>query len=191
MAVGVTNHPGSTTAARMEQGGQDPSPSPGQQERVLSPLPGAHTLILNQQQEEKLGDEGERDARRLSSPTTLSAAWSRPLHRAPGGISQNTGCQVLPRPKSSPRDTDGHESHTNVGGELYMWGGGFLGAFSGLSSSCVGAIHCQTLVLARHSLGRDVRYTCPHGSQEDAAMSSDKAVTPARAWCSLQALGRC
>lgn len=37
----------------------------------------------------------------------------------------------------------------------------FLGAFSGLFSSHIGAIHCQALLLARHSLGSDVKIQLP------------------------------
>lgn len=127
MAVGVTNHPGSTTAARMEQSGQDPSPSPGQQERVLSPLPGAHTLILNQQQEEKLGDEGERDARRLSSPTTLSAAGLGLCTEPPEAFHRTQAARCCPGPNPAPGTLMGTKAMP-VLGESFICGVGVFWA---------------------------------------------------------------
>lgn len=59
---------------------------------------------------------------------------------------------MLPRPESSPRDADGHESRASVGGELHMGGGVFPGTFSVLFSSHIRAINCQALVLARQSV---------------------------------------
>lgn len=170
MTVGVTHHPGSTTAARKEQGGQDPSPSPGQQKGCCPRFPGAHTLILNQRQEDRLGNESERE--------TPDAFQPQPHYLQPGpglcmeppeAFHRTQVARCCPGLNPAPGTLMGMKAMPMLGEssicgvELYMWGGYFLGAFSGLSSSRTGAIHCQALVLVRHSLGRDVRYTCPHG----------------------------